>query len=195
MNLVGTMYQKMNQAEFKMELSNLIQYGLKKWQNEYKNHDEDNLVLYKKYSRKDVCRLLNWEKDESSTMYGYRNKYNTCPIFVTYEKKEDISSSTKYDDQFINPQLFSWMTRSNVTLESKESQSIINHKENGLKIYLFVKKSDGEGTDFYYMGKVEPVSYRQTVIQNDKGKDLPIVNFELKLEHEVRSDIYDYFAN
>ena len=64
-----------------------------------------------------------------------------------------------------------------------------------MKIYLFVKKSDGEGTDFYYMGKVEPVSYRQTVIQNDKGKDLPIVNFELKLEHEVRSDIYDYFAN
>ena len=195
MNLVGTMYQKMNQAEFRMELSNLIQYGLKKWQNEYKNHDEDNLVLYKKYSRKDVCRLLNWEKDESSTMYGYRNKYNTCPIFVTYEKKEDIASSTKYDDQFINPQLFSWMTRSNVTLDSKESQSIINYKENGLKIYLFVKKSDGEGTDFYYMGQVEPVSYRQTVIQNDKGQDLPIVNFKMKLEHEVRSDIYDYFAN
>ena len=194
MNFVGTMYQKLNQVEFKTELSNLIQYGLRKWQDEYKNHDADNLVLYQKYSRKDVCRILNWAKDESSTMYGYRNKYNTCPIFVTYEKKDDIASSTKYEDQFINPQLFSWMTRSRVSLESAESQSIIHHKENGLKIYLFVKKSDGEGTDFYYMGQVEPVSYRQTVIQNDNGDELPIMNFEMKLEHEVRSDIYEYFT-
>ena len=194
MNFVGTMYQKLNQLEFKAELSSLIQYGLRKWQDEYKEHDEDNLVLYQKYSRKDVCRILNWEKDESSTMYGYRNKYNTCPIFVTYEKKDDIASSTKYEDQFINPQLFSWMTRSRVSLESAESQSIIHHKESGLKIYLFVKKSDGEGTDFYYMGQVEPVSYRQTVIQNDAGVELPIMNFVMRLEHEVRSDIYEYFT-
>jgi len=194
MNFVGTMYQKLNQLEFKAELSNLIQYGLRKWQDEYKDHDEDNLVLYQKYSRKDVCRILNWEKDESSTMYGYRNKYNTCPIFVTYEKKDDIANSTKYEDQFINPQLFSWMTRSRVSLESAESQSIIHHKENGLKIYLFIKKSDGEGTDFYYLGQVEPVSYRQTVIKNDAGVELPIMNFVMKMEHEVRSDIYEYFT-
>ena len=42
--------------------------------------------------------------------------------------------------------------------------------------------------------KGKPISYRQTVIQNDAGKELPIVNFEMKLKHEARSDIYDYFA-
>ena len=57
-----------------------------------------------------------------------------------------------------------------------------------------MKKSDGEGTDFYYMGQVEPVSYRQTVIQNDAGVELPIMNFVMRLEHEVRSDIYEYFT-
>jgi hypothetical protein len=31
----------------------------------------DGFLLYQKYSRKDVCRILNWEKDEHSTMYGY----------------------------------------------------------------------------------------------------------------------------
>lgn len=45
------------------------------------------LTLYEKYSRRDVCRLLNWPHDDSSTIYGYRAKYNTCPIFVTYHKK------------------------------------------------------------------------------------------------------------
>ena len=186
--------QKIQRESFKQELQNLINYGLQKYRDCYYNHDEDNLVLYEKYSRKDVCRILNWEKDDSSTIYGYRIKYNTCPIFVTYEKKEDIASSTKYEDQFVNDQVFSWMTRSKVNMNSPETKELINYKENGLKIHLFIKKSDGEGSDFYYMGKVTPYSWRETTILNDKGRQLPIMNFQMKLEHSVRSDIYEYFT-
>ena len=86
------------------------------------------------------------------------------------------------------------MTRSRVTLEKDEAQSIINYKDNNLKICLFIKKSDGEGSDFYYMGEVHPVDYRETIIHNDKGEALPIMNFEMQLEHAVRSDIYEYFT-
>lgn len=188
-------YLLFNNTRFVNEMKCLVRYGLRRYEDLFKNHDEDNLVLYEKYSRKDVCRILNWEHDDSSTVYGYRIKHNTCPIFVTYEKKEDIANSTKYEDQFINNQLFSWMTRSKVSLESPESQKIINYKEIGLKIYLFIKKSDGEGTDFYYMGKVFPVDYMQTEIKNDKGQKLPIMNFKMKLEHSVREDIYEYFVD
>ena len=188
-----TFYQKLNKTEFQKELEHLIEYGLKKYADSYSQADEDNLVLYQKYSRKDICRILNWEKDDSSTIYGYRIKYNTCPIFVTYDKKDDIASSTKYEDQFINQQIFSWMTRSKVSMNSPEAQELIHYKENGLKIYLFIKKSDGEGTDFYYMGKVEPVEWSETTIENDKGQKLPIMNFQMKLEHGVRNDIYEYF--
>lgn len=187
-------YQKITGETYKQELQNLINYGLKKYRDCYYKHDEDNLVLYEKYSRKDICRILNWEKDDSSTLYGYRIKYNTCPIFVTYEKKEDIANSTKYEDQFINDQIFSWMTRSKVSSNSPETQELINYAENGLKIYLFIKKSDGEGSDFYYMGRVTPLSWRETTILNDKGTPLPIMNFQMKLEHSVRSDIYEYFT-
>jgi len=188
-------YSLFNNTRFVNEMKCLVRYGLRRYEELFKNHDEDNLVLYEKYSRKDVCRILNWEHDDSSTVYGYRIKHNTCPIFVTYEKKEDIANSTKYEDQFINNQLFSWMTRSKVSLESPESQKIINYKEIGLKIYLFIKKSDGEGTDFYYMGKVSPVDYMQTEIKNDKRQKLPIMNFKMKLEHSVREDIYEYFVD
>ena len=191
---VVSFYQKIQREPFKQELQNLISYGFKKYRDCYYNHDEDNLVLYEKYSRKDICRILNWEKDDSSTIYGYRIKYNTCPIFVTYEKKEDIASSTKYEDQFISDQIFSWMTRSKVSVNSPETQELINYDEKGLKIYLFIKKSDGEGSDFYYMGRVTPFSWRETTIQNDKGKQLPIMNFQMKLEHSVRSGIYEYFT-
>ena len=189
-----TFYSKLSEMNFKTELNNLIEYSLRKYKDQYMEHDEDNLVLYQKYSRKDVCRILNWEKDDSSTIYGYRIKYNTCPIFVTYEKKEDISSSTKYEDQFINNRIFSWMTRSKVSEKSTEAQELINSEQNGLKVYLFIKKSDGEGSDFYYMGKVRPIEWTETTIENDKGHTLPIMNFKMELEHEVRNDIYDYFT-
>ena len=187
-------YSLFSNNAFVNEVESLVKYGLKRYEDLFKNHDEDNLVLYEKYSRKDVCRILNWEHDDSSTVYGYRIKHNTCPIFVTYEKKDDIANSTKYEDQFINNQLFSWMTRSKVSLESPESQKIINYSKIGLKIYLFIKKSDGEGTDFYYMGKVSPIDYMQTETENDNGQKLPIMNFKMKLEHSVREDIYEYFV-
>ena len=57
----------------------------------------------------------------------------------------------------------------------------------------FIKKSDGEGTDFYYMGKAESIDAKQTTILNDNGETLPIVNFKLKLDHMAREDIVSYF--
>lgn len=186
--------KKLRNVRFREELENLVKYGMMRYKDMYSNHDENNLVLYGKYSRKDVCRLMNWDRDESSTMYGYRIKHNTCPIFVTYEKKDDISESTKYEDQFINQQTFSWMTRNGVAIDSRESQEIINSEQSGLKIVLFIKKSDGEGTDFYYMGEVNPVDWRQTTIKNNKGRKLPIMNFLFKLKNSVREDIYEYFT-
>lgn len=187
--------QGVKQLPFYQQVSDLIQLGLCRYRDIYsENQDEMGLALYQKYSRKDVCRILNWERDDSSTVYGYKIKNGSCPIFVTYEKKDDIASSTKYEDVFLASNLFSWMTRSRVSLDSEETQKLIHYRENGLKILLFIKKSDGEGSDFYYMGLVEPTYWEQTEISNDDGKMLPIMNFHLQLEHNVRDDIYHYFV-
>ena len=177
---------------YKRHFVDLIDFALLRYEHIYQSDVE--LKLYEKYSRKDVCRLLNWPHDDSSTMYGYRIKHNTCPIFVTYHKDEDISESTKYEDKFMNKEVFSWMTRSRVKLDSKEAQSIINHEKTDLGMYLFVKKSDDEGKDFYYIGNVRPIDKRETTIKDNKGRDLPIVNFMLKLDDEVKDELYSYFV-
>lgn len=164
---------------------------------DYVDFIEDYRIRYKikkeqqKLARESEVISIEKYKLEPNSM---QVKFIESPIFVTYEKKDDIANSTKYEDQFINNQLFSWMTRSKVSLESPESQKIINYSKIGLKIYLFIKKSDGEGTDFYYMGKVSPIDYMQTEIENDNGQKLPIMNFKMKLEHSVREDIYEYFV-
>ena len=182
----------LNNPIFYKHLNDVVEFGLLRYEN-YGRCEGVNLNLYSKYTRKDACRLLNWPHDDSSTMYGYRIKHNTCPIFVTYKKKEDISSSTKYQDEFKSKDIFSWMTRSKVKLESTEAQSIIHYNENNLKIHLFIKKSDDEGTDFYYIGQMEPFKWKQTKIKNDDGEYLDIVNFKYKLHNPVKEEIYKYF--
>lgn len=177
---------------FKKHFHDVVDFALKRYHKIY--HSEKPLKQYEKYSRKDVCRLLDWPHDDSSTMYGYRIKHNTCPIFVTYEKNEDISESTKYEDKFVSKNQFSWMTRSRVRLESKEAQAIINHEKTDLGIFLFIKKSDDEGKDFYYIGEVKPIDYTETTIKDNKGNDLPIMNFQYLLENEVKDEFYNYFV-
>ncbi|ARF17456.1 DUF3427 domain-containing protein [Sporosarcina ureae] len=153
----------------------------------------NKLTLHAKYSRKDVCKLLNWHADESSTMYGYRAKHGTCPIFVTYHKMKQIKASVNYGDKFISPELFTWYSKNNRTLHSKEVQSIIQAKEKAIDIHIFVQKDDID-KGFYYLGKGFPdqQSVSEDLILDEKLKSLPVVHMNMVMEHPVESTLYDY---
>ncbi len=180
--------------DFKFFIDDLIQYGLTIYQQNYLPYKSktSNFSYYKKYTRKEVAQLLNWNSNLQSVMYGYMIRNNACPIFVTYNKDENISESIKYQDEFINKNTFSWMTRNKVTLNSKETIKIKNAKNTGLILHLFIKKADDEGTEHYYIGEVTPLHAEETTIKDNKGKVVPIVNFKFKINPPVREDIYDY---
>ena len=151
---------------------------------------DQQLTLYEKYTRKDACRLLNWKNDESSTIYGYKTKHQTCPIFVTYHKKDEVESSVNYGDEFLSPDVLKWYTRSSRTLESEEVKQIINAKENHIDVHIFVKKDDDEGSDFYYLGKATP---DKNTVQQDKMEDgKPVVHMNMVMEHGIDSKLYEY---
>ena len=57
-----------------------------------------------------------------------------------------------------------------------------------------VEKSDDEGIDFYYIGKLTPFSHKQ-LYRNIDGKDNPIVNFKFKIDHTVDENLYNYFMD
>lgn len=118
-----------------------------------KNKYVDGFLLYQKYSRKDVFRILNWDKNPlAQNVGGYliSPQKTNCPIFVNYHKEEDISSTTKYEDGFVNNSEFEWMSKSGRKLDSKDVATIRNYRK-GLRLPLFIKKSNGESNDFYYM--------------------------------------------
>ena len=122
---------------------------------------------------------------------GYKIKYDTCPIFVTYNKSEDISETINYEDHFISKTVFSWMSRNNRRITSKELEPLVNY--NGIDIELFIQKSNDEGIEFYYIGKLTPLSYEQKFRQiNDKSQ--PIVNFIFEIDCEVKDELYSYFV-
>lgn len=200
--LINKKFQRLlEHEEFRKDVMDIITLGLTQFKEKYQNDTSENpFKIYEKYSREDVVRLLNFQSDDYATIYGYRTKKDIqdklhCPIFVTYHKKDTISKSTQYEDKFINNEEFSWMTRSNLKIESKEVQQIIQYEENGNQLYLFINKSDDEGKEFYYIGQVKPEDYEQTTIMNDKEQEIPIVNFRFKLEKCVRRDIYEYIIN
>ena len=136
---------------------------------------------YEKYSRKDVCRLLSWDKDVSSTLYGYRVRNNDCPIFVTYSKSDDIDESIAYEDEFISQTLFQWYTRHNVSLTSKEGRALLDPVT---RFKLFIKKNDDEGTGFYFIGDVKIHDYAQEEYKV-KDKVEPIIKFNFDLDQEI----------
>ncbi len=175
---------------FKHFLLDSINYSISTFDTLYKKeYFLNGLILYNKYSRKDVCRLLNWEKDISSTVYGYRTNERITPCFVTYHKSDEIDNNINYNDHFINPSTFAWESRSNRKIDSNEIKDVINSN----RILLFVKKEDGEGTDFYFMGDVTiiPNSIEQSYMPITQ---LPVVHFKFHLKQPVIDSIYHYIT-
>lgn len=158
----------------------------------------DGFVLYRKYSRKDVFRILNWEENPvPQNVGGYiiSSDKSNCPIFVNYHKEEDISSTTKYEDSFIDNAEFEWMSKSNRSLDSPDVKAIMNYKE-GLRLPLFIKKSNDEGIEFYYMGDITPIdeSFEQTYMPDDNNNDVSVVKVRFSMNHPVEDSIFNYIT-
>jgi len=110
---------------------------------------------------------------------------------VTYHKADDVSESTRYEDEFIDEQTMLWYTRSRRTLQSGEVRAIV---EEGVPLYLFVKKDDVEGTDFIYLGSPTPSNAEQTTMPGGDGQPLQVVTMHLELEHAVDRATFDYLV-
>jgi superfamily II DNA or RNA helicase/HKD family nuclease len=157
----------------------------------------NGFVLYCKYSRKDVFRILNWETNPlAQNVGGYiiSSDKTNCPIFVNYHKEEHISNSTKYEDGFLNKFEFQWMSKSKRNLSSPDIITI--RKNDGLRIPLFIKKSNDEGTDFYYMGDITPIdeTFIQTTLDDDSGKKVSVVKVVFSMNQPVDDNLYDYIT-
>jgi superfamily II DNA or RNA helicase len=185
---------------FEKYLEDSVEYSIATFSRRFKTDDFYNgFSLYRKYSRKDVFRILNWKENPvAQNVGGYivSSDKSNCPIFVNYHKEEGISDTTKYEDEFLNEFEFQWMSKSKRKLNSPDVTAIRNSHV-GLRLPLFIKKNNDEGTEFYYMGDVTPQkeSFEQTSMPTDTGKPVSVVKVTFDMNVPVKHDMYKYLVS
>lgn len=187
-----TLSEKMQNSEFLQQIRDIVEVGLKKYGEKYleKTTDGTPFVLYEKYSRRDVCRLMNNEKDISSTMYGMKRLEDDAFLFVTYHKKTAAIGKPDYDDEFIDNVTFKWDTKLGQGIGSKYLEDV----ESAKRKHLFVKKSDAERS-FYYMGCFDIISEEAAFKDDKNGNPKKIAKVTERLHHPVREDILRYLKS
>ena len=174
-----------NDVTFKKLYGDVITAGLQL------NHEYDNMqqfTLYQAYTRKDVCRLLNWPKDVSAPMYGYRVTDEVCPIFVTYHK-DDHQKNAYYHNHFNNGDVFRWYTRAPRHLNSDEVQRLLKGVATGqqqVRIEVFMKNSDADGSVFTYLGRGQIIAdtvREEILVAQHKNK--VVVGMDIKLQQPL----------
>ncbi|GAA4292590.1 DUF3427 domain-containing protein [Aestuariibaculum suncheonense] len=189
----------LDNSTFKTFLLDNINYAISKYDQSFNpNKFVNGFSLYQKYTRKDTFRILNWNQNPlAQNVGGYMvsSDKSNCPIFVNYHKDDDISSTTKYEDGFLDNETFEWMSKSRRTLTSNDVVTIRNYNK-GLRLPLFIKKSNDEGTEFYYMGDLTPIdtSFKETRMPDDKGSEVSVVKVDFKLSPPVEDSIYNYIT-
>ena len=168
---------------------------------EYRRKYEEkgtDFVLYQKYTYEDVCRLLNWETNEVPLNIGgykYDKKTKTFPVFINYDKSEDISDTTKYEDHFTSSSSLIAISKSGRSVASEDVQNFIHAKERGIQVHLFVRKNkdDKISKEFYYLGHMQASGKVKEFIMPNTDKTA--VEIEWMLDVPVREDLYEYIVN
>ena len=186
-------------SDFRSILEELLDFGITRYKENYSVHYQDtDLVLYQKYTYEDACRLLNWERNEVPLNIGgykYDKKTKTFPIFINYDKQDDISDTTKYEDHFVSASRLIAISKSGRSVDSEDVQNFLKARERGIDVHLFVRKNkdDKISKEFYYLGRVIATGNKKEFIMPNTDKTA--VEIEWALETPVREDIYEYIVN
>lgn len=194
-----TFEEMLRNKEFCNILEELVDFGISRYKENFSMHYQDtNLVLYQKYTYEDACRLLNWERNEVPLNIGgykYDKKTKTFPVFINYDKQENISDTTKYEDHFTSYDRLIAISKSGRSLESEDVQNFLHAKERGIDVQLFVRKNkdDKISKEFYYLGRMFATGEVKEFTMPNTDKSA--VEIEWALETTVREDIYEYIVN
>ena len=166
----------LDNSDFRSILEELLDFGITRYKENYSAHYQDtDLVLYQKYTYEDACRLLNWERNEVPLNIGgykYDKKTKTFPIFINYDKQDDISDTTKYEDHFVSASRLIAISKSGRSVDSEDVQNFLKARERGIDVHLFVRKNkdDKISKEFYYLGRVIATGNKKEFIMPNTDK-------------------------
>ena len=185
-------------TQFKEAVTELVKFGLHRYKLNYSNPYKDSgFQLYQKYEYEDVCRILNWSQNIVPLNIGgykYDDITKTFPVFINYDKGDDVQESLNYHDRFINNSQLISLSKNKRTLKSEDVARFQCAKELGIDVDLFVRKNkdDNVAKSFYYLGRMT-MERGEEVKMEGTGDDA--VEMFWNLDVSVQEDIYDYITS
>lgn len=197
---ISRSFENMLRSEaFFRSVYEVVEFGLYRNQKNYgQPYKNTAFQLYAKYTYEDVCRLLEWEKGEVALNIGgykYDKKTKTYPVFINYDKTEDIADTIKYEDRLEAPNVLVAISKAGRSIESEDVYTALHAKELGVSMELFVRKNkdDKISKEFYYLGKIHATGKTHEFIMPNTNKKA--VEIQYILETPVREDLYDYIVS
>jgi len=184
---------------FKEMLKEIIDFGIYRYERDFsKNYPGTLFSLYKKYTYKDVCWLLNWKREEVSlNIGGYKfDKYTkTYPVFINYEKSAEVGATTRYEDRFVDQSNIYAISKSKRTIKSEDVEKAIHGKEQGILMPLFVRKNKDDQTskEFYFLGTMAHNGDIREFIMPDTD-NISAVEIGYRLDTPVESNLFEYIT-
>ena len=176
----------------------LIAFGKYRYHRDYSDRYQDtDFVLYQKYTYEDVCRLLHWERNEVPLNIGgykYDRTTKTFPVFINYDKDENIQDTVKYEDHFESPERLIAISKSKRSVDSEDVQNFLHAIERGISVELFVRKNkdDKISKEFYYLGHMKATGeVKEFIMPNTNASAVEIA---WALDNPVRNDLYEYIT-
>lgn len=185
--------------QYRKVIRELIDFGIYRYERDYSNtYANTQFCLYKKYTYAEVCWLLNWKKEEVSLNIGgykYDSYSKTYPVFINYEKEDDITATTRYEDRFVDPSSLTAISKSRRTIESDDVQNAVNSVKRGILMPLFVRKNKDDQTskEFYFLGTMHHNGHLHQFIMNGTD-DVTAVEIGYKLDTPVETNLYEYIT-
>ena len=199
LNRVLSYAELLSHKDFLNQVEDIILVGLSRFKDKYSipYSEEVPFSLYERYSRRDVCLLMNAGKDLSSVMNGMKRIGDDVFIFVTYNKQENEDSTKEYvdgkpdyADEFVNNTVFRW----DAQIGNRLGRPYMNKVLTAPRKHLMVQKTDAEN-DFFYMGQFDVDDVYEDKKKNNKGEYKTICKLKCKMHTAVREDILTYLQS
>ncbi len=192
--------EALQQEGFRDMVEDYVKVGFQRNKKYYsQRYEEASFTLYQKYTYEDVCQLMEWETSIVPLNIGgykYDEATKTYPVFINYDKGEDIADTIRYEDKLLSPQQLIAISKSGVDLSNNLVQKALHAKEEGITMHLFIRKNknDEDGAkEFYYLGHIHATG--ETEVFTMPGTTKKAVRIMYDLETPIREDLYDYFVN
>ena len=168
-------------------LADLLEYGLTRYVVEY--GESNDFKLWQSYRMDQV--QMKFLKNPGHTQVGTYYYDDVTVIFASLKKDATIEERLKYNDKFLEPNLFQWETVANV------SDPDLDKLKTRKRVCLFIRKvsvENGLTLPFIYVGMGKLTNPRKQIKYDEKTKrDIITYLFDIPMENELPDYLqYDF---